>query len=420
MTEDKTSSSETATESPGAASVAQQELVVSDSEKMQQEDAEPCKSPSKRRKKEHIKRPMNAFMVWSVAQRKLLSKEQPKIHNTELSKKLGQMWKDLSEDEKQPFREQASKLKEDHMERYPDYKYRPKRKKVPKTKTPSLQSDSDPSSFLHGDSSPPSAHSPTIVSSDDYMHTVHCTKQPHLVSTADSSRSSWYWPSAAFSRESPPPVYHSGTASFQPSHQPAHTFSTGTTSYWAPPPQPSSPMDYPCPPAYQGSPGYQSSSSYQNSPCFPPASHQAVPPTDDCQPQENYFFNSYPPNQEAPVNECNSTPLNLASSGCFNSQTSFKQEGSAICPSGDFALTDLSSSSMADAGFLDFNSLAHTTGAVELNDHPIITSPPTPPISPQVTQSVASNTTHPAIPNVYHSSYPQVVTSNHIDLYSYI
>lgn len=80
-------------------------------------------------RKNHIKRPMNAFMVWSSIERKKLAEREPKLHNTELSKRLGQMWKSMSEDDKKPFRAEADRLKSKLMEEHPDYKYRPRRRK---------------------------------------------------------------------------------------------------------------------------------------------------------------------------------------------------------------------------------------------------------------------------------------------------
>ncbi|WAR24722.1 SX17A-like protein [Mya arenaria] len=84
------------------------------------------------KKEQRIRRPMNAFMVWAKKERKSMAEQNPDVHNADLSKMLGDKWKQLNADEKKIYTDEAERLRQEHMKLYPDYKYRPRRRKTSK------------------------------------------------------------------------------------------------------------------------------------------------------------------------------------------------------------------------------------------------------------------------------------------------
>ena len=112
----------------------------------------------------HIKRPMNAFILWSqIERRKILSGDcsagygGSTIHNAEISKMLGRRWKtELTDTDRAPFIREAERLRVLHMREYPDYKYRPRSRKNNTSNSSSAKSspvNSSSSALLLVDSS---------------------------------------------------------------------------------------------------------------------------------------------------------------------------------------------------------------------------------------------------------------------------
>ncbi|GFS94722.1 transcription factor sem-2 [Nephila pilipes] len=119
----------------------------------------------------HIKRPMNPFMVWSQMARKKIVERQPNMHNAEISIQLGMKWKQLTLEERKPFIEEAARLRQLHIQEYPDYKYKPKKRQKSCTTPGSKKKNNGNCASPGNHSSPNSSTNISTVSSPTVTHT---------------------------------------------------------------------------------------------------------------------------------------------------------------------------------------------------------------------------------------------------------
>ncbi|XP_041656731.1 transcription factor 7-like 1-A [Cheilinus undulatus] len=97
----------------------------------------------------YIKRPMNAFLLWSQIYRRTVNKLNTglTLADTLTSSQLGHKWSQLSTEEKRPYFEMAHKLKQMHQLRFPDYVYRPRGRKGSKCLSSGHRARQDSSFF---------------------------------------------------------------------------------------------------------------------------------------------------------------------------------------------------------------------------------------------------------------------------------
>ncbi|XP_049332165.1 protein capicua homolog isoform X2 [Astyanax mexicanus] len=81
------------------------------------------KDSEKKREKDHIRRPMNAFMIFSKRHRALVHQRHPNQDNRTVSKILGEWWYALGPKEKQKYHDLAFQVKEAHFRAHPDWKW---------------------------------------------------------------------------------------------------------------------------------------------------------------------------------------------------------------------------------------------------------------------------------------------------------
>jgi hypothetical protein len=106
----------------------QQQMAVCPSEHDKQTFLSPSASvtlPRNRKTAIKIPRPPNAFILFSNERRKKVADQYPWENNTEVSKRLGAMWKSMSSEEKSVYMALACDANAKHKKEHPDYVYSP-------------------------------------------------------------------------------------------------------------------------------------------------------------------------------------------------------------------------------------------------------------------------------------------------------
>ncbi|XP_028156406.1 putative transcription factor capicua [Ostrinia furnacalis] len=95
-----------------------------ESNKRRSQSLSALNSPAATEKKERrIRRPMNAFMIFSKRHRQIVHQLHPNQDNRTVSKILGEWWYSLKPEEKQKYNELASEVKEAHFKAHPEWKW---------------------------------------------------------------------------------------------------------------------------------------------------------------------------------------------------------------------------------------------------------------------------------------------------------
>ena len=78
---------------------------------------------------QYIKRPLNSFMLFAKKYRPIILKETANLPNSYISELLGKLWKMITPEQRDMYINQAKLEKDEHCNKHPDYKYKPRIKK---------------------------------------------------------------------------------------------------------------------------------------------------------------------------------------------------------------------------------------------------------------------------------------------------
>nr|QQL94653.1 MAT1-2-1 protein [Morchella rufobrunnea] len=76
---------------------------------------------------EHVPRPMNAFIIYRNTEMKAVREKYPGIGNNDVSRIIGQRWRELDPKIRAHYKELAAKSAREHQVKHPGYKYTPRK-----------------------------------------------------------------------------------------------------------------------------------------------------------------------------------------------------------------------------------------------------------------------------------------------------
>ena len=99
------------------------ELSSQGSVEREESSTKPLHNSNSEKPVSHIKRPMNAFLLYSQQYRRAFKLLYPGRDNREISTILAKHWREMKPEQKEPYKEKARELMRRTKESHPDFKY---------------------------------------------------------------------------------------------------------------------------------------------------------------------------------------------------------------------------------------------------------------------------------------------------------
>ena len=134
--------------------------------------------------KDKIRRPMNAFMIFSKRHRPLVHQKHPNQDNRTVSKILGEWWYALGQEEKQQYHDLALQVKEAHFKAHPEWRWCQKERRKSSS---SARSDKDYSSVSRKSELSEKEDTDTGIESETDVGEATSTRPAFIVDTSASN-----------------------------------------------------------------------------------------------------------------------------------------------------------------------------------------------------------------------------------------